>query len=72
MLDIFGECLKRIRSHRVQLMATLSTNSCRTFEDYRFLCGQIRGLQEADDLLHEMHDRLVNPQNKKNEEEEND
>lgn len=69
MLD-YGEFLKILRSDRVRLMTKVSNNTCQSFDDYRYLCGKLRGLQEAEDLFQEITERMMNPQKNKNEEQD--
>ncbi len=62
MLEM-SEYLKKLRLERVNLMTTISANSCQSFDDYRYMCGRLRGFQEAEDHFQEMYDRMINPQN---------
>lgn len=43
--------LKELRSRRQQLSDAVAQNSAKTIEDYRLMCGEIRGLTAVEMYL---------------------
>ena len=51
-MDPFDVLREKLRTRMNDLADTMSTGGCRTFEDYRKMCGVIEGLAYAErDLL---------------------
>lgn len=53
---LFDEYQKRI----TQLADALARNHISSFEEYKYVCGQIRGLEAACGLIQDLKDRLEN------------
>jgi hypothetical protein len=43
--------LKELRERRTQLSEALANRSARTFDEYQFICGEIRGLTAVEIYL---------------------
>jgi hypothetical protein len=43
-MNIVEAALKEIRTRRTQLSDGLGNSSAKSFEEYKFICGEIRGL----------------------------
>ncbi len=43
-MNIVEAALKEIRTRRAQLSDGLGNSSAKSFEEYKFICGEIRGL----------------------------
>jgi hypothetical protein len=43
--------LKEIRERRAQLSDGLGNSSAKSFEEYRFICGEIRGLTTVESYI---------------------
>lgn len=57
MLNRFYEsCLFRLRDHMEAFKQTVITGHARSFEDYRFICGNIKGLEEAEAIIRDLFD----------------
>jgi hypothetical protein len=43
--------LKELRSRRVQLSEAVSSGSAKSYDEYRYMCGEIRGLTNVEMYL---------------------
>jgi hypothetical protein len=50
-MNIVEAALKEIRSRRAQLSDGLGNSSAKSFEEYKFICGEIRGLTAVETYL---------------------
>lgn len=50
-MNAIEAALKEIRERRAQLSDGLGNRSARTFEEYQFICGEIRGLTAVETYL---------------------
>jgi len=50
-MNVIEAALKEIRERRAQLSDGLGNSSARNFEDYKFICGEIRGLTAVETYL---------------------
>jgi hypothetical protein len=50
-MNVIEAALKEIRARRAQLSDGLGNSSARTFDEYRFICGEIRGLTAVESYL---------------------
>jgi hypothetical protein len=48
---IIGVVLKELRDRRAQLSEAIANNGAKTFEDYKYMCGEIRGLTAVEMYL---------------------
>ena len=46
-----SELKKRLRTDMNNLADDLASNTCKTIEDYRLVCGKIEGLMQAEQHL---------------------
>lgn len=46
---------------RMQMLSeAISRGNCKDIEEYRFVCGQLRGLEAACAVIQDLNDRLEN------------
>jgi hypothetical protein len=50
-MNIVEAALKEIRTRRTQLSDGLGNSSAKSFEEYKFICGEIRGLTAVETYL---------------------
>jgi hypothetical protein len=50
-MNIVEAALKEIRTRRTQLSDGLGNSSAKNFEEYKFICGEIRGLTAVETYL---------------------
>jgi hypothetical protein len=50
-MNIVEAALKEIRTRRAQLSDGLGNSSAKSFEEYKFICGEIRGLTAVETYL---------------------
>jgi hypothetical protein len=49
---------------RIQMLGeALTYGQCKDFEEYRYTCGQVRGLEAACAIIKDLKDRLENSDN---------
>ena len=48
---IIGVILRELRERRAQLSDAVGNNGAKNIEDYRFMCGEIRGLTAVESYL---------------------
>lgn len=48
---IIGLVLKELRERRAQLSDAIASSGAKTFEDYKHMCGEIRGLTAVEMYL---------------------
>ena len=48
---IIGAVLEELRARRTQLSDAVAQGNIKTFEDYKFMCGEIRGLTAVEMYL---------------------
>ena len=51
---------KEIEKYRQEQIAYLAANRADTFEEYKKVCGVIRGLNLADDIINDLVQRMNN------------
>lgn len=56
LLDAFTQCKDRMD----MLKEAVAKGNCTSFDEYRFACGQIRGLEAACAILKDLNDRMEN------------
>jgi hypothetical protein len=50
-MNAFEAILKEIRERRAQLSDGLGNRSAKTFDEYQFICGEIRGLTAVESYV---------------------
>jgi hypothetical protein len=50
-MNIIEAALKELRDRREQLSDGLANSAARNFEEYKFICGEIRGLTTVETYL---------------------
>jgi hypothetical protein len=50
-MNIVEAALKEIRTRRTQLSDGLGNSSAKSFEEYKFICGEIRGLTAVESYI---------------------
>lgn len=50
-MNVIEAILKEIRERRAQLSDGLGNSSAKSFEEYRFICGEIRGLTAVESYI---------------------
>lgn len=50
-MNVIEAILKEIRARRAQLSDGLGNSSAKSFEEYRFICGEIRGLTAVESYV---------------------
>jgi hypothetical protein len=50
-MNVFEAILKEIRERRAQLSDGLGNSSAKSFDEYRFICGEIRGLTAVESYI---------------------
>jgi len=50
-MNVIDAVLKEIRERKTQLSDGLARQSAKNFEDYQFICGEIRGLTAVEMYL---------------------
>jgi hypothetical protein len=50
-MTLIDAILKEIRTRRAQLADGLANSSAKNFEEYRFICGELRGLAAVEMYL---------------------
>jgi hypothetical protein len=48
---IIGVVLNELRERRAQLSDAIANNGAKTFDDYKYMCGEIRGLTAVEMYL---------------------
>lgn len=47
---------------RIQMLTeALARGNCMDYEEYKYVCGQLRGLEAACSVIKDLFDRLENP-----------
>lgn len=57
-MNVIEVALKELRERREQLSEGLANSAARTFEEYKFICGEIRGLTTVETYLIDLAKRL--------------
>lgn len=61
MMDKNLEYLLEQYKDRMQMLTeAIARGNCKDFEEYRFVCGQLRGLEAACGLIQDLVERLEN------------
>lgn len=55
--------LSEYKDRMSMLSEALMRGNCATIEEYRYICGQIRGLESACLTITDLNNRLNNPDN---------
>lgn len=64
MLTKFYEhALNQLRLRKREYITQLANGFPQTFDHYKFLCGKINGLLEAEEMLIDLFDRMQNTKN---------
>lgn len=50
-MTVIDAVLKEIRTRQAQLSDGLANSAARNFEEYKFICGEIRGLTAVESYL---------------------
>jgi hypothetical protein len=50
-MNVIEAILKEIRARRTQLSDGLGNSSAKSFEEYKFICGEIRGLTAVESYV---------------------
>ena len=50
-MNVIEAILKEIRERRAQLSDGLGNSSAKSFDEYRFICGEIRGLTTVESYI---------------------
>ena len=57
----FAEALiKMLRRDMNNYADDLASNSCKTMEDYRHICGRLQGLAQAEDYIKDLAKKVEN------------
>ena len=51
MDKVIEVALKELRSRRVQLSEAVSSGAAKSYDEYRYICGEIRGLTNVEMYL---------------------
>lgn len=57
-MNAIEAALKELRDRRAQLTDGLANSAAKNFEEYRFICGEIRGLTTVETYLIDLAKRL--------------
>lgn len=57
-MNVIEAALKELRDRRTQLAEGLSNSAARNFEEYKFICGEIRGLTTVETYLIDLAKRM--------------
>lgn len=57
-MNVIEAALKELRERREQLSNGLANSAAKNFEEYRFICGEIRGLTTVETYLIDLAKRL--------------
>jgi hypothetical protein len=61
MIDSNLDYLVREYKERIEMLQTaVAAGNCQTFEEYRYACGQIRGLESACLIISDLKQRMEN------------
>lgn len=61
MMDKNLEYLLDQYKDRMQMLTeAIARGNCKDFEEYRFVCGQLRGLEAACSVIQDLKERLEN------------
>lgn len=50
-MNVIEAILKELRERRAQLSEGLGNSSAKSFDEYRFICGEIRGLTAVESYI---------------------
>jgi hypothetical protein len=56
-VDIFELLLRKIEQEREPYVTTLSSGQARDYADYKHVCGVLRGLNLADEIIRDLAKR---------------
>ena len=59
-MDYLDYLLKELTERMSLLGEATSRGQCASFEEYKFTCGQLRGLEAACAIIKDLKDRLEN------------
>jgi hypothetical protein len=57
-MNAIEAAIKELRERRTQLSDALANRSARTFDEYQFICGEIRGLTAVETYLLDLAKRM--------------
>ena len=57
-MNAIEAAVKELRERRVQLSDALANRAAKTFEEYQFICGEIRGLTAVETYLIDLAKRM--------------
>lgn len=51
--------MRELKERRDRLLGSLESGECQSYDEYRYVTGQLRGLNEAMRVLEEEYDRSI-------------
>jgi hypothetical protein len=57
-MNAIEAAIKELRERRTQLSDALANRAAKTFEEYQFICGEIRGLTAVETYLLDLAKRM--------------
>lgn len=60
LIKFYEHSLNQIRTKMSEHTALIAKGQAHTFDYYRFLCGKLQGLTEAEAILKDLFDRMQN------------
>jgi hypothetical protein len=57
-MNAIEAAIKELRERRTQLSDALANRAAKTFEEYQFICGEIRGLTAVETYLIDLAKRM--------------
>jgi uncharacterized protein YydD (DUF2326 family) len=57
-MNAIEAAIKELRERRAQLSDALANRAAKTFEEYQFICGEIRGLTAVETYLIDLAKRM--------------
>ena len=57
-MNAIEAAIKELRDRREQITDSLANRSAKTFDEYQFMCGEIRGLTAIESYLIDLAKRL--------------
>jgi hypothetical protein len=61
LIKFFEITIDRIRHQKKQYIDRISAGVVPSFDEYKHLCGRIRGLEEAEDIMTEFFEDIEKP-----------
>lgn len=57
-MNVIEAAIKELKERRVQLSDAIANRSAKTFDEYQFMCGEIRGLTAIEMYLIDLLKRM--------------